>query len=219
MQQIDAKPHPSIKGVMIIDGKNNFPISWLNKQGYCEYSIYLENVRGIETEPTIEMKQGQAIHQELENEFKKGAEVIEFKEMMVFSQTQEVLSREMFVSSPKFGIRGLIDEIWLTPDEFIIIDDKPGSIAYNSSINQVWGYCLAFKDIIGSDDRKIMGALRQRGSSKIFWMQEFNENAQKTIQKLLDRMQDLFNGSKHFLPTNNPRKCAKCRFNRFCEFG
>ncbi len=219
MQQIDAKPHPSIKGVMIIDGKNNFPISWLNQQGYCEYSIYLENVRGIETEPTIEMKQGQAIHQELENDFKKDAEIIDFKEMMKLSQTQEILSREMYVSSPKFGIRGLIDEIWLTPDEFIIIDDKPGSFAYNSTINQVFGYCLAFKDTIGADDRKISGALRQRGTSNIFWMQEFNEESQRRIQKILERMQNLLKGSKHFLPTNNPRKCAKCRFNSFCEFG
>ena len=28
----EIKTHPSIKGMQIIEDKNNFPISWLNKQ-------------------------------------------------------------------------------------------------------------------------------------------------------------------------------------------
>ena len=31
--------HPTIEGIQIIEGKNNFPISWLNQQGYCEYQL------------------------------------------------------------------------------------------------------------------------------------------------------------------------------------
>ena len=41
-KEYETKDHPNIKGVQIIDGKNNFQISWLNQQGYCEYQIYLE---------------------------------------------------------------------------------------------------------------------------------------------------------------------------------
>ena len=52
MPKTRSKPHPDISQVMIMDGQNNFPISWLNKQGYCEYSIYLENVKGIQMQPT-----------------------------------------------------------------------------------------------------------------------------------------------------------------------
>ena len=33
-KDLDIKYHPNIKGVQIIEGKNNFPISWLNQQGY-----------------------------------------------------------------------------------------------------------------------------------------------------------------------------------------
>ena len=40
--------HPDFKGVQIIDGKNNFSISWLNQQAYCEYQLYLEHFKGIE---------------------------------------------------------------------------------------------------------------------------------------------------------------------------
>lgn len=38
-KDLDIKYHPNIKGVQIIEGKNNFPISWLNQQGYCEYQL------------------------------------------------------------------------------------------------------------------------------------------------------------------------------------
>ncbi len=36
----------------------------------------------------------------------------------------------------------------MTPDEFVIIDDKPGKIPYPSTINQVLAYSLAFKSMI-----------------------------------------------------------------------
>ena len=70
-KKYEFKDHPSIKGLKIIEGKNNYPISWLNQQGYCEYQIYLEYVKGIETQPTRAMTHGSQIHQELENIFNK----------------------------------------------------------------------------------------------------------------------------------------------------
>ena len=54
-KEYEIKDHPSVKGVKIIEGQNNFPISWLNQQGYCEYQLYLENMKGIETQPTPAM--------------------------------------------------------------------------------------------------------------------------------------------------------------------
>ena len=224
MQTKNSKNHPTIKGAKIIDGKLNFPISWLNQQGYCEYSIFLEYVEGIRTAPTPEMIKGQEIHQKLEDKFKEEAVPATFAEMVELSQEEELLSRELWVVSLEYGIRGFIDEIWLTPDEFIIIDDKPGTVAYYSTINQVFGYCLAFKDLIeksseiSSNERKIRAALRERGTDNIFWSAEFDPSAEKNIKTLIKRMQDLLNGSKAFLPTNNPRKCAKCRFSSYCEF-
>ena len=214
----NIKDHPYIRGVKLIDGKNNFPISWLNQQGYCEYSIFLEYVQGIETAPTPEMQKGQEVHQQLEDQFKEKAVSTTFQEMMHISKGEDILSRELYVFSAKYGIRGMIDEIWLTPDEFVVIDDKPGTIAYESMVNQVLAYCLAFKDTVDGDIRRIRAALRQRGTDNIFWTVEFDENAETKIKALLQRMQDLFNGSKHFLPTDNPRKCAKCRFKDYCEF-
>jgi len=208
--------HPSISQVKIIEDKNNFPISWLNKQGFCEYGIYLENVKGIEVKPTISMLQGTKEHTTLEANFKKGAEPATFDEMLETSKTGEILSRELPVISKQHGIRGFIDEVWMTPDEFIIIDDKPGTVAYSSSINQVYGYCLAFKDMV-PENRRIVASLRERGTENIYWASYFDEKAEKDIIKLINRMHKLLVGETEFKATDNFNKCSGCRFNHLCD--
>ena len=216
MPKTKSKPHPEISQVMIMDGRNNFPISWLNKQGYCEYSIYLENIKGIEVKATRNMVVGTQEHARLEMEFKKDAEPTTFEKMLDESRTSELLSRELPVISHRYGIRGYIDEVWMTPDEFIIIDDKPGKKAFSSSINQVLGYCLAFQDMI-REERRIVAALRERGTDNIFWAAYFDEKSKDNIISLINRVQDLLVGKKDFMPTNNPRKCRSCRLKLNCD--
>ena len=67
-KEYEIKDHPSVKGVKIIEGKNNFPISWLNQQGYCEYQLYLENMKDVKTQPTAAMTHGSQIHHQLETQ-------------------------------------------------------------------------------------------------------------------------------------------------------
>jgi CRISPR/Cas system-associated exonuclease Cas4 (RecB family) len=216
MPKTRSQPHPEISQVMIMDGRNNFPISWLNKQGYCEYSIFLENVKGVEVKPTRNMVIGTEEHARLEMEFQKDAEPTTFEGMLEKSLTTELLSRELPVISHSYGIRGYIDEVWMTPDQFIIIDDKPGSRAFSSSINQVYGYCLAFQDMV-KDKRKIVAALRERGTDNIFWSAYFDKKTEEDIISLINRVQDLLIGKKDFMPTNNPRKCRSCRLKIKCD--
>ena len=216
MKKSKSKPHPTITQVKIIQNKNNFPISWLNKQGFCEYGIYLENVKGIKAKHTEAMIEGTREHSLLESKFREEAEPATFNEMMETSRTAEILSRELPVMSVKYGIRGFIDEVWMTPDEFIIIDDKPGNVAYSSSINQIYGYCLAFKDNI-KDKRRIIASLRERGTDNIYWSSYFDDKAEKHILKSIKRIHQLLNGFREYIPTGNPKKCRKCRFNSFCD--
>ncbi len=216
MKNSTSQPHPNITQVKIIKNKNNFPISWLNKQGFCEYGIYLENVKGIKAKPTEAMIDGIRGHAVLESKFREEAEPSTFDEMLETSQTTEILSRELPVISAKYGIRGFIDEVWMTPDEFIIIDDKPGNIAYTSSINQVYGYCLAFKDIT-NDKRRIIASLRERGTDNIYWSSYFNDGAEKAVVRSINRIHQLLNGAREYIPTKNPKKCRKCRFNSLCD--
>lgn len=213
----DIKWHPNIKGLQIIDGKNNFSISWLNQQGYCEYSIYLERFKGISTAPTQAMTTGTIEHEKLEDKFKETATPSTFDDAFELSKEKKIVSREMFVLDVEEGIRGFIDEIWMTPNEIVIIDDKPGTKAYPSTINQVRAYCLAFKHMIGNDNRIIKAALRQRGTDNIFWSEVFDEDNEKRIKFLVNRMHGLFEGTKPFLATKNPNKCKSCRYQSYCE--
>ena len=215
-KEYDIKDHPSIKGVKIIEGKNNFPISWLNQQGYCEYQLYLEYMKGIETRPTAAMTHGSQIHHELEEIFKQDATPAKFEDAVEASKTEASMSREVNVISPEYGIRGDIDEIWMKPDEIVIIDDKPGRTPYQSTMNQVRAYCLAFKDMTG-DERKIKAALRERGTDNLFWIEIFTPEVEKQIKFTIDRIQGLLDGTKPFVPTKNPKKCRSCRFKDTCE--
>jgi len=208
--------HPQISQVKIIDGRNNFPISWLNKQGYCEYGIYLENVKGVEVKPNAAMIKGTMVHSKLEMDFRKEAEPATMDEMLETSKTSDIFSRELPVLSVRYGIRGFIDEVWMTSDEFIIIDDKPGNRAFNSSINQVYGYCLAFLDVV-KDKRNIVASLRERSTENIFWSAYFNENAQNDIINIINRIHKLILGEEEYKSTKNPKKCRSCRFNKMCD--
>lgn len=216
MKNLKSVPHPTITQVRVIQNKNNFPISWLNKQAFCEYGIYLENVRGVTAKPTKAMVEGSRGHSILEAKFKEDAEPATFQEMLDTSRTAEILSRELPVKSVRYGIRGFIDEVWMTPDEFIIIDDKPGNTAYTSSINQVYGYCLAFKDSV-LEERRIVASLRERGTDNIFWSSYFDEEAEKNTIELIERVHKLLVGTIEYMPTKNPRKCRSCRFNTRCD--
>ena len=210
------KKHPSIESIQIIEGKNNFPISWLNQQGYCEYQIYLQYMKGIKTPETKAMKKGTDVHNRLEEKFLESAEPATFEEVIETSKEKATLTRECFVISPDDGIRGFIDEIWMTPTEIVIIDDKPGSKAFPSTINQVRAYCLAFKNM-SDDERPIKGALRQRGTDNIFLSEEFDRDTEKEIRFTINRMHSLFDGQKPFMATKNPNKCRSCRYSDCCE--
>ena len=207
--------HPEIKSIEIIEGKNNFPISWLNQQGYCEYQIYLQYMKGIKTSPTKAMLEGTHEHNMLEEKFSQTATPATFDEAVEMSKSEGTLTRECFVLAPEYGIRGFIDEIWMTPDEIVIIDDKPGTKAFPSTINQVRAYCLAFKSM-SDDERPIKGALRQRGTDNIFWSEEFDSDAEKEIIYLINRMHSLINGEKPFIATKNANKCRSCRYRSCC---
>jgi hypothetical protein len=201
-----------ISQVRYIKGKLLFPISWLQKQDYCEYQIYLENVRGLKAEPTKAMVEGQQEHDRLYTEFVEKAVPATMDDMLTESRTAKILSRELRVENIEYGIFGFIDEIWLTPDNFVIIDDKPGVKAYTSSIRQVFGYCLAFKSITGlEDNRPIMAALRNRGTDNIYWLAPFDHTAEEEIISLIMHTHDLLSGKVEFSSSSNINKCRSCR--------
>ena len=91
----ELPPPKKVSGLIYIDQRPLFPISWLNKQDYCEYQIYLENVAGIKVEPTKQMVEGKEEHENLYEEFKKEAVPATMEEMLLESKKVQVLSREL----------------------------------------------------------------------------------------------------------------------------
>jgi len=208
----------NISDLIYIRKKPLFPISWLQKQDYCEYQIYLENIKGVAVQPTRAMTQGAQEHEQLYTRFAEKARPATVEEMLSQSKAANLYSREFRVVDTKHGIYGLIDEIWLTPQGFLVIDDKPGTRAYLSNIHQVFGYCLAYEAIIPEGDaRPIMGALRERGTDNIYWQSPFNAAAREEIVLIVEHIHSLLEGKEPFTSTNNHNKCQVCRFSLNCD--
>ena len=101
-------------------------ISWLYAQDYCEYQLYLDQVKGVAVDDTPAMVEGSAEHQRLEDEFLAKAEAeYTFEEAVEESRWAPISSRELYVEDRSLNIRGYIDELVLRPDGLTVIDDKP----------------------------------------------------------------------------------------------
>jgi len=79
--------HPTISKVLLINAKPLFPISWLHKQEFCEYQIFLESFKGVKVEPTGAMVEGEKEHQRLFSEFEKEAIPCTLGQMIEQSKT------------------------------------------------------------------------------------------------------------------------------------
>ena len=197
-------------------------ISWLYAQDYCEYQLYLDQVKGIEVDDTPAMVEGSAEHQRLEDEFLAKAEAeYTFEEAVEESRQTPISSRELYVEDRLLGIQGYIDELTLNPDGFTVIDDKPvgrtGKV-YPSSKHQVYGYCMALKHMLGPDEqRPITAAVRARGSDRIVWSEPFDTKSEQKVQRLIKRVHGLIDGDIPFKSATQAYKCRPCRFFDVCD--
>ena len=197
-------------------------ISWLYAQDYCEYQLYLDQVKGVQVDDTPAMLEGSAEHQRLEDEFLARARVeYTFEEAVEESKSTPISSRELYVEDASRGIRGYIDELILEPTGFTVIDDKPvgrtGKV-YPSSKHQEYGYCMALKSMLRPDEKRLVtAAVRARGSDRIVWSGVFDIKAERKIQRLIKRVHGLIDGDIEFKSSTHAYKCRPCRFYDVCE--
>ena len=197
-------------------------ISWLYAQDYCEYQLYLDQVKGVTVDDTPAMVEGSVEHQRLEDAFLAKAEVeYTFEEAVQESRRTPISSRELYVEDRSLGIRGYIDELVLRPAGITVIDDKPvgrtGKV-YPSSRHQVYGYCIALKNMLGPDgQRPITAAVRARGSDRIVWSEAFDIKAERKVQRLIKRVHGVIDGDIKFKSATQAYKCRPCRFFDVCD--
>lgn len=214
----EMRPYTEVLEVVCVGDKRLFPISWLHKQGFCEYQIFLENIQAITVEPTRAMIEGKQEHEVLHSQFMKEAVPATLPEMVSLSRTTPLSSRELHVKDVQHGVYGLIDEVLFMPGEFIVIDDKPGTKPFLSDIQQVYGYCLAFREAVKpADTRLIVAALRKRGTKNIYWKAPFDQQAEEQIAAVISRIHSLISGEQQFSSAKNPNKCKGCKLNRHCD--
>jgi CRISPR/Cas system-associated exonuclease Cas4 (RecB family) len=201
-------------------------ISLMQQFEFCEYQVYLKNIQNVEFEPSVQMKEGKEVHEQLYDKFSVKSKETSIKKMITRSKKVEVHSRELYVKSETKDIEGRIDEVIMSPRKFLIIEDKPklkpGIKPWPSDKCQVYGYCLAFSDAISQirtkdDNRPIVAALRNRDTQIICWKSLFGKNAQKLIISKIDRVHSVMNGDQSFLPTNDKYKCRGCNVRDHCD--
>ena len=207
-----------IRGLKPVGDKLSFPIHWLSSHAYCEYQFFLQCIKGVETEPTTAMVEGIKEHKRLEDEFLEKAVPVDFDDALEISKSTTLVRRELRVRCGTHGIYGKIDEVQFTPTEIIVIDDKPGTRAWQSHQHQIYGYCLALKErIIAQDNRPIIAAMRELGTSNVHWRQQFNVVAEFRIIDIVNRVHMQLAGNLPFQVNLNPNKCIACYLNTVCD--
>ncbi|MGB9675112.1 MAG: CRISPR-associated protein Cas4 [Candidatus Nanoarchaeia archaeon] len=202
----------------ILDGEYKIPISALSEHEYCKRQIYLKFVRGIKAKPTTEILAGQAAHKALDLEHYAQAIPMSLEEAFELAQSRTVIIRDLEVESKK--LKGKIDEIQISPNEILIVEDKPiKNHIWPGQKLQVWGYCYAFtKDIFENKklepNKPLVGSIRDINSKQIFWQEKYTDDAKNLVENTVTSIEEILRG-KEPKPLYS-EKCTPCRYQKYC---
>lgn len=202
---------------------NKIPIHWFHNQAFCEYEIFLAQVKGIpDPSPNREdIEEGRLIHTELLKSHEAGAiltdkSILELATEAQLSGVTSVL-RELLVVSKR--MIGSIDEVWIASDGAYVVEDKPRSKQgkpFLSETRQAQGYASAFKEC-HSLPVPIITVVRDRSTGDWLWQKLLDEEDERKVNEVLDRIEGILGGIRQAEPTNNPNKCRYCRWSPFCD--
>lgn len=197
-------------------------VHWLGEQTFCEYSIYLEHLKGVEDPRAKELDESGAVHADLQEKHEAQATLppMTALEALDYSSKEEetVKMREFPVKGER--LYGLVDEIWFTNKAVFILEDKPRSpdgIPFRGEKRQVKGYCLAFSEAYPENQLPIVAVIRDRDKRGLLWSQRFTAEDKAEVNESLDRVLGIINGDWMAVPTQNPLKCGRCRWQPFCD--
>jgi len=202
--------------------KNGNPwisISEFNVQSYCE--LQLKFIwSGIKIE-TKKMKKGSDVHNEKFQQFEedtKGFEEVDIVDAIkrAVEKQETFVGREVFIISPTFRIKGVIDSIEIRPEGILISDDKPISYPYVSAKSQVVAYATVFKDRY-RPSLDIFMMIKNRDKGSIVWEEIFSQEWLDFILEKINRIHELALGKRDFEPTKNPKKCSSCSYRCMCN--
>lgn len=193
------------------------PASWLNSFAYCEYQIYLEHCRGATPQPKPETPESKAAQASLEEAYGAAAKLeLSIDDAMAKAGEEGIVVSARAVSVEGADLEGCIDEIVFMPDRILVIDGKPGDMAWPGSRMQAWGYCLAFEEQY-NPTLPIMAGIRSQETGFEVWAQPFAPAHREEVQRAIFRIRQLVDGEAIPVGTRNRRKCEACRLVLSCD--
>jgi CRISPR-associated exonuclease Cas4 len=193
------------------------PTSWLNSYAYCEYQIYLEHGRGARPEPKPETEESKAAQASLEEPYTVAASLeLSVDDAMAKAGGEGITVSSRGVSVEGIDLEGCIDEIVFMPDRILVIDDRPGDMAWPGSRMQAWGYCLAFEEQY-RPSLPIMAGVRSQDTGFEVWAQPFADGHREEVRRAVSRIRQLIDGEAVPVGTRNRRKCKACRLAASCD--
>lgn len=207
--------------IMRIDSKGNswLSISEFNIQCYCEMQLkFIWQGIKIETE---KMMRGSSVHNDKFQQFKKQTEGLEDVDIVsaikrAIEKQERFAGREVFIISPTFRLRGVMDAIEIGPEGIVIADDKPIDYPYLSVKSQLAAYAVAFKDRY-RPPLDIFMMVKNRDKGIIVWEEAFSQDWFEFAIEKINRMHELALGKREFEPTANPKKCFSCSYKGICD--
>jgi len=207
--------------IMRIDSKGNswLSISEFNIQCYCEMQLkFIWQGIKIETE---KMMRGSSVHNDKFQQFKEQTEGLEEVDIVnaikrAIERQERFAGREVFIISPTFRLRGVMDAIEIGPEGIVIADDKPIDYPYLSVKSQLAAYAVAFKDRY-RPPLDIFMMVKNRDKGVIVWEDVFSQDWFEFALEKINRMHELALGKREFEPTTNPKKCLSCSYKDICD--
>lgn len=207
--------------LMKIDSKGNswLSISEFNIQCYCEMQLkFIWQGIKIETE---KMMRGSSVHNDKFQQFKEQTEGLEDVDIVsaikrAIERQERFVGREVFIISPTFRLRGVMDAIEIGPEGIVIADDKPVDYPYLSVKSQLAAYAVAFKDRY-RPPLDIFMMVKNRDKGVIVWEDVFSQDWFEFAIEKINRMHELALGKREFEPTANPKKCLSCSYRSICD--
>ncbi len=193
------------------------PVSWLKSYAYCEYQVYLEHRRGAVPQVRPETARSRAARVLLEEVYDRAAKLeLGVEEAMARAGAEGIAVSARAVAVEGVEVEGCIDEVVFMPERILVVDDRPGDMAWPGSRMQSWGYCLAFEEQY-QPLLPIMAGIRCQETGFEIWAQLYTPGHRQEVRRAVLRIRQLLDGEAIAVGTRNRRKCQQCPLASSCD--
>lgn len=194
-------------------------VSWLHKQTFCEYQLYLSECKHISA-PSLDLVAGTAAHRDLDEQLSPDSVHITALADRIYqaqAKYQPFTAREVSVQGNR--LYGVMDQLVYHLNHVEIIENKPrtmSGIPYLADKRQVLGYCMAFSEQFPDFAMPIIAKVCDR-SGALMWEHQYDDADCADLNDCIDRILGIVNGARQAVPSSKPQKCQSCRYLKVCD--